>query len=254
MNMAYALMQSLDENWLFRARPPSSFTARDVADLAFLYMIGLHIMRCEYETAPIAMRYARQTASHSNFKSLDRNNTDLYQFLNILSDPHGAVADQLAHRDANEVLWHDMHFNPNQVRQFLTNVAANKYDHQAQKRLLFNLESQLHITVSNYRSMRRIAVEWTTNEIDTEAQRLTITRLLQAMRAKARRGDLLPWLEKLSTHRRYELFGVCDPETGKGCDEPTTEKPASAGMGFLKALALGALAGGAIGHYVGKRK
>lgn len=257
--MELSFMSKLDENWLFRSKRMGDFTARDVADLAFLYMVSLHILRCEFDTAPFAIKYARQTSSHSNFKAVDKNNTDLYQFLNILSDPSGQIAGQLGHHESNEIFWHEMHFNPTMTRQFLSNITASKYDHSQQKRILFQLESQLHITVSNYRSMRRIAVEWHSNEIDSEGQKLTVTRMLQALRAKARRGDLLPWLEKLSGHRKYELFNVCDPETGTGCDSETpgetpSDTPAKSGMSMLKTLALGAAAGGALVHMLGKRK
>lgn len=250
--MKLSLMTQLDENWLFRAKRMSDFSARDIADLAFLYMVSLHILRCEFETAPFAVKYARQTNSHSNFKAADRNNTDLYQFLNILSDPTGHASQELGQEEANEIFWHSLRFNPNLVRQFLSNIVAGDYNEARQKSLLFNLETQLHITTSNYKSMRRIAVDWNSHEVMTEAQKLVVTRMLQALRAKARRGDLLPALERLAERRNYELLRVCDPETGKGCGNEPTEAPKSPTMGFLKSLALSALAGGVLGHVIGK--
>jgi hypothetical protein len=231
----------------------SDFTAKDITDLAFLYLVSLHILRCEFETAPVAVRYARQTNAHSNFKATDRNNTDLYQFLNILSDPHGSTASELGHEEANAVFWNGVHFNPNLAKQFLSNILAGNYDEARQRSILFSLETQLHITTPNYKSMRRIAVEWNSHEVTSDAQKLVITRMLQALRAKARRGDLLPTLEKLAAHGKYELFKVCDPETGDGCADDKVSTSASPNMGFLKALAIGALAGGVIGHKLGKR-
>lgn len=248
-------IKSLDENWLFRARGPDNFTLRDIADLSFLYLICLHIMRCEYETAPTARGYAKRTASHSGFRSVDRTNTDLYQFLYILSNPSSETARILANRDANDVLWEELNFNSNTVKRFLDNIVNKKYDAATQKNLLFQIENQLHITVSNYRSMRRIAVEWSGNEIDTVGQRMVITRLLQAFRARARRGDLLPWLERLSQTKHYELKSVCDPETGEGCGEHAVTPPQhKSNMSLLKTLALGALAGGIISNAIRNKK
>ena len=251
--MQLSLMSQLDENWLFRSKRMQDFTGRDVADLAFLYMVSLHILRCEFDTAPFAIRYAKQTNGHSNFRAVDKNNTDLYQFLNVLSDTGGPVARQLGSPDANDVFWNEMNFNPMLARQFLSNLASAKYNHTQQKRILFQLESQLHISVLNYRSMRRIAADWDSHEVTKAAQKLVVTRMLQALRAKARRGDLLPWLEQLGSYRKYELFGVCNPETGDGC-ETAVEQPARPGMSMLKTLALGAAAGGALVHLLGKRK
>lgn len=254
--MELSLISKLDENWLFRSKRMQDFTARDVADLAFLYLVSLHILRIEFDTAPFAIRYAHQTNAHSNFKAVDKNSTDLYQFLNILSDPDGIISDQLGQQDSNKIFWHDMNFNANLTRQFLSNIAASTYNPPLQKRILFQLESQLHITVSNYRSMRRIAVDWDSHNVTSEAQKLVITRMLQALRAKARRGDLLPWLEKLSGHRKYELFNVCDPETGEGCDSTPVVATATTASttGLLKTLALGAIAGGTLVHMLGKKK
>jgi hypothetical protein len=244
-------LSALDENWLFRARRYKDFTGREIVDLAFLYMVSLHILRCEYQSADWAMMYAKRTISHSNFKSTNFSNTDLYQLLNMISNPTGSLSDQLSGGPKNELLWSEIKFNPNTIRMFLQNIAAKKYNIDAQKRLLLQIENQLHITVSNYRSVRRIAVDWNTPQISAEAQRLAITRILQALRYKARRGDLLPHLEKISRKNRFELFGVCDPETGSNCDaaEPAPQQ----GMGFLKSLALGALAGAAIGHVMSRK-
>lgn len=251
--MTVNFIRSLNENWLFRTRNISDFNLRDIADLTFLYLICVHILRSEYETAATAIGYAKITNSHSNYRALDRNSTDLYQFLNILSNPNSNAL-LLANKNANDILWAELNFNPNTIRQFLDNVTKNKYDVARQKYLLYQIENQLYITTSNYRSMRRIAVEWSSHDIDTAGQKMVVTRLLQALRARARRGDILPWLERVSNTHQYELSDVCDPETGKGCEPVTAPPPTKNKMGFLKTLALGALAGGVIGHAMGKKK
>jgi hypothetical protein len=244
-------LSSLDENWLFRVRKYQDFTGREIVDLAFLYIIALHILRCDYQTSDWAVLYAKRTISRSNFNAADFNNTDLYQLLNMISNPTGSLSNQLSGGSKNDLLWSEVKFNPNTIRSFLQNISAKNYNIDEQKRLLLQIEHQLHITVSNYRSVRRIAAEWNTPHIGTEAQKLAITRLLQALRAKAKRGDLLPHLEKISQKNRFELFGVCDPETGHKCDD--VDHVPKNGMGFLKSLALGALAGAAVGHMISKK-
>ena len=63
--MKLSLINSLEENKLLRAKRPSNFNAKDMSELAFLYMVALHIMRSEYETAPFARQYAKQTMRHA---------------------------------------------------------------------------------------------------------------------------------------------------------------------------------------------
>jgi hypothetical protein len=252
--MQLDLINQLNENWLFRSRRINEFTAKDVTELAFLYLISLHVMRIEYETALFAQKYARKTSSHSNFMSVDRINTDLYQFLHMMSDQDGGMSSALQNQNLNELFWKNVKVNQSQIRKFLINIASGEYNEREQSRLLLQIETQLHITVPNYRSIRRISADWNSPKVSSEMRKLALTRLLQALRSKARRGDILLELEKLAKHRRYELFNVCDPETGKGCsDDQVPAQAGSKSMGLLKALALGALAGGVISHVVRKK-
>jgi hypothetical protein len=239
--MTYSLIQQLDENTLFRAKKLKIFSLRDLADLTFLYCIVLHIMRQEFLTSTFAIRYATRTGIHGDFSHTDVNNTDLYQMLNIFSHPDEKFK-QLAKPENSEVLWYDMDWHNMIMRRFLANINRKKYDDHAQRQLLFQLERQLHIINGNYKSIRRISVEWSGPLITEGAKKLAITRLLQALRARARPGDILKPLNELSVANNYELKNVCDPETGKNCEKDTVTIPKSK-FSFLQKLALSVGAG-----------
>jgi len=232
-----SLINTLDENQLLRNRNPHNFNAKDMAELAFVYLNALHIMRSEYETAPFAQAYARRTMSHSNFDREDRQNTDLYQFLHVIRDHDSVVGKQLNHPEANDLFWHQVHFNGASTRQLLTAMSRPTYDGSLARRLLMNIEQQLHITNSNYRSVRRLASEWDTGKLDTEQKQLTVTRLLQALRAKASMGDIINQFQHLAHVNRYELHGVNDAETGGA---PVASVNKHGGFGLLKGLAIAA--------------
>jgi hypothetical protein len=239
--MKLSLIDTLDENKLFKSRRPHDYNAKDMAELAFLYIIALHIMRSEYETAPFAQQYARRTMIHGNFDHNDLQNTDLYQFLHVLRDHHSDIGRELNNPEANDLFWHQLHFNSNSVKQLLTQMAKSSYDGTAAKRLLLSLEQQFHITNSNYRSVRRLASEWSTGHLDTEQKKLTVTRLLQALRAKARMGDIMQQLQHVANVNNYELTDACDAETGKDCvTKPTAAVTKTGGMTFIKGLAIAA--------------
>jgi hypothetical protein len=241
--MKLSLIDRLDENRLLRARGAGNFTAKDMAELAFVYLIALHIMRSEYETAPFARTYARRTMSHGNFEHADPNNTDLYQFLNVLKDHDGNTGSHLKHPEANELFWHEVHFNGSTAKQLLNQMSQMNYDGRAAKRLLLQLEQQLHITNSNYRSVRRLGGDWDIGNLDTEQKKLTVTRLLQALRAKARLGDIIQQFQHLADKNSYELTNVHDPETGSSPHPvalPTAAVNKSGGMSFMKGLAIAA--------------
>jgi hypothetical protein len=238
--MSLPFLTQLAENRLFYVKHASDFNAKQMSELAFLYLIALHILRSEYDTAPFAQNYARRTLSHNGFAHDDRQNTDLYQFLRVTADHNSDMAQQLHNPEANDLFWHQTHFSSSTAKQLLSLMARSSYDGSAAKRLLLSLESQLHITNSNYRSVRRLASEWTTPLLDTEQKQLTVTRLLQALRAKARYGDVISPLSKMAQQNRYELTDVCNPETGANCSTAPQASAKKPEFGLIKTLAVAA--------------
>ncbi|KKN16688.1 hypothetical protein LCGC14_0973290 [marine sediment metagenome] len=82
-----------------------------------------------------------------------------------------------------------------------------------------------------------------------------MTRLLQILRSKARRSELLPILEAISRKQKMEdrtLKPLEGEDNRKAQKTPTKPK-----MGFIKSLALGAaagVAGGLAGYHLTRRK
>jgi len=236
------------------------YNARDIADLTFLYLVSLHVLRAEWETAPFAKHYAQQTMAHGGFDNPHISNTDLYQLLNITLHHSQNYLNHLKNQKASETLIHDLMLDSHDVLRFLRNVAGSKYNDELSAMLLFRFERELRISVTNYKSFRRICSDWNSSHIDDEAKSLAITRLLQAMRYRAFKGDLIKPLQRMANENKLEIKDACDPETGKNCSifskpssPPTSNQNNSGGKGFglLKKLAVGAGIGvGA--YYLGK--
>lgn len=220
------------------------YSARDVADLCHLYLISLHILRSEFSSAPWAQDYARRTVRYQNWKTHRLHETDLYQLLHMLLNDHTVWHDHMKQKQASSLFLQDVHVREHQVKMFLNNLARPRFDAVLSGRLLMQLEKDLKIQVQNYRSMRRIASDWSQPHVDTEAKSLVITRMLQAMRHRAHQGDILPQLQKLAQDQKLEIDQACDPETGKNCEvSPSESRPS-----LLKQVALGAGLG--VGAYL----
>lgn len=241
---------TLQESSLLRSLSSvTRYNARDIADLCQLYMIALHILRCDFDNAPFARDYARETISYNNWDNLRINNTDLYQLLNILIAQSQGWTHNLKNPRASETLLDDIQLDPMDVRRFLHNISGTRFDADLSGRLLLHTEHDLKIQTSNYRSMRRIAADWNHAHVTQEAKSLVVTRLLQAMRHKALQGDLTPVLKHMAQKQDLELKNVCDPETGAGCDASATPAASAAkGPSLLKQLAVGAGLG--VGAYL----
>jgi hypothetical protein len=63
------------------------------------------------------------------------------------------------------------------------------------------------------RAIRRLVMDWET--ITHTQKKLALTRLLQFMRNRAPKGELLPWLNRVGVLRDLEIDNVTNPETGE---------------------------------------
>lgn len=217
----------------------SRYSARDVADLAFCYMLALHMCRQEFETAPWCRQYAQRTLDANDWHTTNLNKTDLHQLLNVLIGQSHAWVSYMKNAHASELLLQEIHVDPHVVERFLHNLQHVTFDPELSGRLLLQMERGLKIQTSNYKSMRRILSDWHLDHVDTEAQSLVTTRLLQMLRAKALGGDVITKVEELSKARNWEITHACDPETGRNCDAITTSVPAKR-PSLIKQLAIGA--------------
>lgn len=205
-------------------RATSAFTSQDMTDLIYLYVIALKIMRKHFEFAPKATAYVRATIMYGNFTQYHTQATDLYMMLRsvLQSDtkfkkPEASSLhlDDVNVRSQDFLKW---------ARSFITNQ-----DDETDRRFLIKLEQSLSIHTSAYKSIRRLVCDW--DDLDREQRCLAMTRLLMAFRARAKKSEILPYLERIAKDEKLEIkTDVYNPETGK--------HTGSKGSGLLRAAAI----------------
>lgn len=241
-------MKIQEGSLLYSLSAVNRYNARDLADLCFLYAVSLHILRQEFEFAPWVRRYAHDTLRHGDWDQIRVHETDLYQFLNILGHQSDKWLAYVKNPQASHLLLEQIHVDHYDWMRFLRNLIAVKYDTELSARLLLKFEQDLKISISNYKSMRRIASDWDQAHVTTEAKSLVVTRMLQALRHKAARGDILKHMEQFGRESRLELQQVCDPETQKGCEPAKGPATSDKKPSLMKQLAIGAGLG--VGAYL----
>ena len=84
--MELDFISELCESRLIRTKSLlKKFTARDIADLAFLYTCALVVMKNDFTFAPVASEYATKTLrAGATFPQFRVNGTDLYIMLQTL--------------------------------------------------------------------------------------------------------------------------------------------------------------------------
>jgi hypothetical protein len=184
---------------------------RSVADFAFVDLLSLYILHNEYETAPVAARYADKTIGFRNFTKPRLGGTDLYLSLNILTNPDSIFSKKISQNaEADAILRDKIKLNLPTVKRYMDLLADGKITSADAAQLLLRLEKQLNITDSQLRSMRRLAQDWPNL---TQMQReILVTRMLQFYRKHAKRSELMVFLEDLGKSKGYEIRGPIDAE------------------------------------------
>jgi len=241
------IRENCNESKMFRNASISQLTLRDAVDSVFLNLLTLYLFSKEFETAPFAQDYAHRTMMFGNFTLPRVGGTDLYQGLHIILNPTGPTAQYLKAPDQNLVLAKQLRTNAKLVKQFLIGITSGTLDRITAIRLMYRLEGQMDIDISNYKSLRRLITDW--ENLSTTQRQLCVTRLLQYYHLRGKRSELLPVLEVLARNKGMEMTQVGNAElaaVGAGAVVGSRS-----GNGFLAGIAK-ASAAGLAGYALGR--
>jgi len=231
----------LAESKLIRSKQMlGSYNAKDVADLIFLYFIVLTILKKDFNSATIAAGYAKHTMRTGNWDSWRYSYNDLALLIHTLFGKDN-TASFLKDQEQNATFMKKVRFNEQEAKNWLRDVVRGLDRTNRDRRFLLNLERNLAIDDSNYRSMRRMSSEWTTL---THGERsLVVTRLLHAFRVRARKSELFRVLEAMAKANNLEIKNAKNPEVSSD-QKDALFKSALSGSGIaLGAMTLGAAHG-----------
>ena len=224
-----------------------NFSAKDIADLLFLHLCALQMLKHEFLGLPEAQKYVKGAGSLTNFDHFVSSRNELYLLVHVLVG-RNAKASQLLLKDqeASQIFLERIKINLPMLRRYLKMISAGKIDEGYERRFFLMMEKDLKVTNNYYRAIRRLVSSWSKQSHST--RKITMTRLLQIMRTKGRKSEMMGIIEWLSKQEKLEDKGL-DTLSGEGVGQKI-EAPAKKSTGFLKKLAIGAAAG-AIGAYGG---
>lgn len=222
MKIDEALEQEIDEAYssifveskLFKSKNTvSGMNIDDVADYAYLSMVALWVMYCVPLTKPSARAYADRTMSFGNFKQERNMATDLYVALNTLVSPTSTISKQLADQAENVTARRNIKLNQTLVKSFLDDMAAGRLDHTDASRFLLKAERMMNINTVMYKSIRRMAQDWTA--LNPHERNLVMTRLMQYFNLHAKRSELKPLLDDMIKAEGYSLGDITPDKDSK---------------------------------------
>jgi hypothetical protein len=213
-------------------------TSRDIANHAYLDLIGLWILYNEYGSQAKAVRYAKDTLKYGGFVSYSQSSNDLHTTLNILAMHK---TDMIADDAESKILLDRISIDVPTITFYLRQIANNNLRANTARGLLLRMESGFMIDESNYRSIRRIAQSWDT--ADTAKKKLAITRMTWFYRQHAKRSEIYKMLVTLAASKNFLIPNTADPE------RPSI---ATAIAGAAVATGAGFVAGRAFGKFLSK--
>jgi hypothetical protein len=183
------------------------YRADELSELAVLYICGLYVLFRNKSTEKFAASYARQTVQYgTNFSKWHSGSSDLYVLLHALEAPGVQLDDE---DDSNDFKKHLA--IPATLNQWLKDM-AHGFLPKTHRTMFARLDSDFRIHNSSIRAVRRMAADW--DHLDQHERQLTMTRLLQLMKNRAPKGELLPKLQMMAQHNNLELRNACDKDTG----------------------------------------
>jgi hypothetical protein len=237
--MTYSILNEFTGSSLF---PSRKFLEREdfasLAEKTYILLLAMRMALGIQTTKSWADGFLKHTLWGGNFKQWRSNGSDLYVALWALTEG-----------EYEAKLHEPKHLADAPFLRWLRAITHDHEDVTETKRLFLKLDSMLHIQDSSLRAIRRLVQDWP--DLTHYDRQLAMTRLLQIMRARTPRAEALRHLTVAARKHDLELRGVCDPESGHGCDDkphrnlphpddlfhkPKKEKVGTA-LGFLAGLA-----------------
>ncbi len=211
-----SLLTDLTESRVFPTR--QSLAREDfesISEAAYLCIIALRILLSEKKTHRWAEGYLKKTY-RTNFHSWRSDGTDLYIAIHALVEEN--------------YRGHPYAFDATAVLRWLRALMQNSMNEGETHRFFLRMDSLFRVRDTSLRSVRRLAMDWP--DLEHYDQKLAMTRLLQMVRKRMPRSEMLSMLKTVAEHNDLELDDVCNPETGY-CPKETKTKPTK-GNGFAK--------------------
>jgi|TARA_B100001094_G_scaffold332280_1_gene403679 hypothetical protein len=182
----------------------SRYTFQEICEKIYISFLSLSLLKRFSQTSRWARQYGRETMTYGGFDKVRYSANDLHNMLAVV-DGDPAIALKLSNSNAAQAL---------RQRQSVPTLIVKRYLRMMQDDygFLTAMETALGITNGDYKNLRRAIADF--DSLDTRRKKITVTRLLQAVRAKLPGTDISRKVEEFSKKQKFELDNVLDAETG----------------------------------------
>ncbi len=178
------------------------YTFQEITERIYLSFLALTLLRNFDQTQGFVKQYAANTLLYGSFDRVRTTANDLHNMLAIVAgDPE--ITKKLANKNAAMALRQRQTVPEMLIRRYLRSF-ANSY------RFLSQLEVALGINNTDYKNLRRAIADYV--NLDAKRKKVTVTRLLQALKAKLAGTDIQRKTQEFADKQKLELDNVVDAE------------------------------------------
>ncbi len=192
----------------------SRYTYQEIEERVFLSFLALAFLKMFNSSKSFAKQYANATMTYGGFERVRTTANDLHNMLAVL-DGDKNLLDKLSNKQQAKAL---------RQRHILPTMAIKRYlrTFDDDYKFLTTIERSLAINNIDYKNLRTAVSDF--NNLDSRRKKVTVTRLLQALRAKLGGTDILRQVDILSKQQDFELDNVVDAERTTAPTEMTADE------------------------------
>jgi len=215
MCMLTPFLQYVSEARIVRRQDDlSRYTYQEIEERVFLSFLALAFLKMFNSSKSFAKQYANATMTYGGFERVRTTANDLHNMLAVL-DGDKNLLDKLSNKQQAKAL---------RQRHILPTMAIKRYlrTFDDDYKFLTTIERSLAINNLDYKNLRTAVSDF--NNLDSRRKKVTVTRLLQALRAKLGGTDILRQVDILSKQQDFELDNVVDAERTTAPTEMTADE------------------------------
>jgi len=190
------------------------YTYQEIEERVYLTFLSLSLLKRFASAKAFVKQYANSTLTYGGFDRVRTSANDLHNMLSVL-DGNIDILDKLSNKTQAKAVRQRHPLPTMSVKRYLRTLNDDY-------KFLTNLERSIGITDTDYKNLR-IAITDFAN-LDSRRKKVTVTRLLQALRAKLGGTDILRQIEALAGQQDFELDNVVDAERTSNVVDMTADE------------------------------
>lgn len=238
----FSLLNTLSESKLVPSQSTlTHYDAHELADLLVLYICAIYVLHHYDDTKGVARRYAKRTIMFGeDYDRWRMSANDLYAILYGLL-AHGV---NLKNPKSSDQFRKSLPLGLSSLNRWIKAMSTDTMNNSTHRALFSRLDNNFKISNSTIRSIRRSVMDW--DQLDNNDRRLIMTRLLQLLRLRAPKSELLPELHRLADEHRLEIDGLKSNAVSDYLSPGANEKKGGSLLVALAGVAAGVAAAKAI--------